>query len=393
MNNTAETIRLLNQTLTDFSKQTSEIFKKISGNKEEVEVVKPLYVNDKFKTEFKIPTVYRFNQQGMRYYCTVTDRSVLFYPSVTTIISKTTPMSYGLKAILAEKGMQGFNQFMKEKADYGTLLHILISDYLRSGNEKSSRHFDFDDIPGRVQLYVEENHINYSTIYWAWNLKKDLASLIQFIYDYNVEPIAIEAVGIYNDGTYHYAGALDLICYMTIKEKGFWGEVYKTGENKGQPKETFKEIRVKAIVDFKSGKSGFFEDYEVQLKMYGLMAEQSFGIKPDRLFNVAPKDWDTTPTYSIKDQTESIHHAKIPFMLGQYSVEWKEPKDILVIEGKVNGTGLQDAVKMIPASEFILRKIGKQSDKSETKATPEPKKVTEDVNAKDIFANIQSLIN
>lgn len=325
---------------------------------DEIETVRPMYVNPKFKSDFKLPSVYRFNQGGKRYYFTAENGEVMFYPSVTTIISNSTPMSYGLKKLLADKGFEGYYAYMREKADYGTLLHILISDYLSSGKERATRHFDFDTIRDRIADYVKEKRINFSVSGWEWSIKKDLASLIQFIYDYNVEPIAIEAVGVYNDGVFHYAGAIDLLCYMTIQEKGFYGETYKSGEKKGTPKESYQDRTVIAVVDFKSGKSGFFEDHEIQLHMYLKMAEQSFGLKPEKVYNVAPKDWTgDTPTYEVKDQTDSDAKRKIPYLLGQFSVDWQEPKDIQMINGQVNGSGLNDVVRLVSAKEYALAKV------------------------------------
>jgi hypothetical protein len=283
---------------------------------------------------------------------------VKFYASVTTIIDKTTPMPFGLKKLLGDMGVEGYYKFMRQKAGYGSLLHILFADYFKSGKTKEERTFDFDSIPGRVSLYVEEKHIDYDTDYWSWDLRKDLAALIKWAWDYDVEPIAVEISGIYNDGQFAFAGCLDLICNMTIQVKDYWGELYKSGEKKGEPKESYKDVRVSAIVDLKSGKSGFFTDHEIQLHMYKMIAEQSFGLKIDKLFNLAPKDWEDEPTYSLKDQTDSNEYKKIPFLLGAFNVDWAAPKDLLLINGKINGNGnMSDVCRHVPAAEFFFNKV------------------------------------
>jgi len=343
------------KTMGNANKVIDEFKAKLAGTQslQNLEEVEPVYANPAHTSAYNKQSVYRFNQNGQRYYFTMINGEVTFAPSVTTIISNSTPMSYGLKKILADKGMEGFNDYMREKADYGTLMHILIADYLSSGNSHDNRHFNFDTIEEKIAQFVKEKNIAYSTQYWQWQMKKDIASLIQFIIDYNVEPIAIELVGTWDNGEYRFAGAIDLLCLMNIREKGFWGEVYKSGERKGEPKESYQERRVKAIVDFKSGKSGFFEDHEIQLHMYKMIAQDALGFNVEKVFNVAPKDWiGATPTYDVKDQTNSTAAQKIPFLLGQFYVDWREPKDLQIISGTTNGQGLSEAVKLVPAKEY-----------------------------------------
>jgi hypothetical protein len=375
MSNQQETAVLLS-TLTQGLGGLLNSLKQVSAEqvmrKESVEVVKPFYKSDQFK--LNLPTMYRFNQAGHRYYFSIKepansffnhDELVTFYPSVTTIIENTTPMSFGLKKILADSGsIKEYNKFMNEKADYGTLLHILITEYLRSGDTPESREFEFGSVEEYKLNYIKEHNISYETNFWTESLKKDMASLIAFIHEHEVVPIAIEVTGTYVDtvedtqgnviGNHRFAGSIDLICEMSIEETGYWGEVYKSGDKKGQPKETKKTSRIKALVDWKSGKSGFFESHEIQLHMYKLMAEQSMGIKIDRVFNVAPKDWRDMPTFSLKDQTDSPAQSKIPYLLGQYFVDYDEPKSFKLIEGKVNGPGsLAKAIVNVSAATYL----------------------------------------
>ncbi len=371
----AQTQAQLQALIQNMLTQTAEVFKDDSDD--EIQSMTPEYINPAFEAKISFPKIYRFNQKGMRYYYTVdgipqliekpmesgekfTNASglVTFYPSVTTIIDKTMPTPYSIKKLIADLGMKGYYKMLREKASYGTLLHTLISDYLRSGNTKKERSFDFDTIKKRIELYTEEQKLDFDTAGWEWQIKKDLASLIQFIWDYNVDPISIEAVGFYKKDEHKYAGAVDLICEMDIEEKGFFGEVYKSGEKKGQPKETKQIRRTTAIVDFKSGKSGFFETHEIQLHMYKQMIQESLGIEAEKVFNVAPKDWHSAPTYSLKDQTDSTAAKKIPYLLNLFNLEWEEPKDFMRMSGKVNGTGAMDnLLKRQPAADYILNKM------------------------------------
>lgn len=373
--NTSKALSEMTNALKLFENQIGNIVKTIQPEERLIEVVEPFYVNPIFESKFKVPTIYRFNQHNNRHYFTVADfnpedtivpsKIITFFPSVTNIEDKTMPMSFGKQQIIGDLGLKGYHKMMREKAFYGTFIHILIADYLRSANHRDERWFDFDSIPGRVSLYVEEHNIDFETKDWVYNAKKDLASLIQFCIEYEVEPYAVEIIGTFNDGKYRFAGTLDLLCELTVSEKGFFGDTYVSGNRKGEPKETKQDKRVKALVDFKSGKSGFFTDYEVQLHMYKLIAEKSFGIKIDKLYNVAPYDWEREPTYSVKDQTESIQQFRIPFILGSYQVEWKDPKEILFISGKLNGAGMNEVVKWIPAADYVFSYVRKNfySDK------------------------------
>ncbi|MCU0414191.1 MAG: hypothetical protein MUE91_07310 [Ignavibacteriaceae bacterium] len=380
--NTSKALSEMTNALKLFENQIGNIVKTIQPEERLIEVIEPFYVNPAFKSTIKVPKVYRFNQHNNRHYLTVDDFNpedtiipknlVKFFPSVTNIIDKTMPTSFGKLKIIGELGLKGYYKFMRERAFYGTLIHILIADYLRSANSRHERWFEFDSIPGRVSLYIEEHNIDFDTTNWVYEVKKDLASLIQFCIDYEVEPIAVEIVGIYDDGKYRFGGALDLPCECSIPVKDFYGDVYQSGKNKGEPKETKQKQRLKALIDFKSGKHGFFPDHGVQLGMYDLIAEKSLGIKFDRLLNVAPYDWKDVPTYSTKDWTGTKLAKKIPHLLGAYNVDVEDSdssdeesnklkitKDILFISGKLNGAGMNEVVKWIPAADYVFNYVRK----------------------------------
>jgi len=327
-----------------------------------IEVIRPVYWSDKVT----IPTIYRFSQSGLRFYFDVKDDNpelspqVVFYGGCTTVIEKTTPTGYGLKKLIGELGISGFYKMMKEKAHYGTLLHLLIADYLRSSGNPDGRTFDFSSIPARTAAYMKDFKLDYDAQDWAWRVKKDLASLVQFCIDHEVEPLIIEGTGTYTDPenpNLRFAGTVDMVCRMKIREKGFWGEVYKSGERKGEAKESFKEVWITAAVDFKSGKAGFFEDHEIQLHMYKLIVEHSYGVLVDKVYNVAPADWINEPTYKLKDQSESTAALKIPYLLRLFDLDWQEPKDILVIDGMLNGDGLGSVCRYVSAKEWVLAKL------------------------------------
>ena len=137
------------------------------GAMENLQIVKPEFYSGKFKSAI----MYRFNQSGNRYYFTDDpNKDVTFYPSVTTIISNTMPMSYGLKEILGRLGVHGHNNFMREKALYGTLLHVEIGKYLKH------EYYDYDEIPNVINIFCNDNNIRFDARAWQYTLTSDMAS-------------------------------------------------------------------------------------------------------------------------------------------------------------------------------------------------------------------------
>jgi len=338
---------------------------KIKPITREFEETKPLFASPKFTAAFPLPVVHRFQQAGNRYYFTLGEDSVQFYPSVTSIINNTHPTSYGIKKLIGDKGLDGFYQYMQEKADYGTLLHILITEYLASGNNKEERTFNFDTIEEKLLAFAEENKTKYPTE-WVWNLKKDTAALIQFCIDYEVDPLLVETVVTCQNNGRPYAGAIDLLAEVTIEEKGFWGEVYKSGEKKGEPKETKRQVRKIALIDFKSGKSGFFPEHATQLHMYARALKESVGVEPQVLLNVAPKDWTIAPNYDVKDQTQTVNPDKIEHIVKLFYLDWNAPKDVIVIDGKLNGINLSENVRIVSAEKYILNKFKRAQNETQS---------------------------
>jgi hypothetical protein len=284
-------------------------------NLDNLEAVEPLKV---FTDAFNTPKMYRFNNKGLRYYF---DDEYQLFASVTSIIDAVHCDKY-VTVELVDKygGKDGYNRFMKERATYGTILHICLERYMMSG-QQGERSISTETIQNIINNNVEKANIEAKTCkWWAKDIKQDLGCIVKFLNEYNVRPLAIEYVGKAQiDGYGKYAGAIDLICTLDIKEKGFWGETYKTGADKGQPKETTKVRTVPAIVDFKSGRNGFYYSHALQLAMYrdivaGFQYEADGEIKTAsaediKLYNVAPNA--TGKTYKIKDQTHEISDEEI----------------------------------------------------------------------------------
>ena len=316
-----------------------------------VEKVEAEYFNDDALQEQPEP-VYRLDSNGHRYYYTFDEYGEpRFFVSVTTLIKQTLPTSPQLIKWIADIGYEESQRYAAERAAYGTFMHAQIAELLICGT------YNLDDIKGRLKMYIESEKIPGDFINYADSFKKDILAFAQFAKDTQMKPLAIELVLTNpNDG---YAGAIDLCAEITIEEKGYFGEVYKSGENEGKPKETKRKRRVRAIIDFKSGRKGFFPEHEVQLLAYKTMWNMHFEKYPvERVYNWSPKDWrGKTPTYNFKDQTDSKNALKLPYLVELARIE-DEKRDNTIIscdgiidlsrddfEGNITEISLQDVVK------------------------------------------------
>ncbi len=348
------------QSLLDFQqavKQMNETMTKITQG-----VQRPECLVERAEAHYEsaahvFPRVYRFFHSKERFYFThkANDAGapdVTFFPSCTTVIRNTTPTSFGILRIMQEHGSD-YDTWLRRKADYGTFLHFQFADYMRLQS------YDFDLVEARRLAFSEKERLEYDNTWWTAAAKRDLLGLIQFVRDYNVTPLFVEQPITYTlPSGERFGSVIDLVCEMDIEEAGFWGETYKSGEKKGEPKETKQTRRIIAAIDLKSGKSGFFDDHAIQLKMYQMALEQS-GFPVERIYNLAPSDWKETPSYKLKDQTEEVASETIALLLRLYFLRsYREPSPVMVIVGSVNGHELMnEIIRHVPAREYALRRV------------------------------------
>jgi hypothetical protein len=212
----------------------------------------------------------------------------------------------------------------------------------------------------KLTIFLTSKNIPLDRLSWADELKRDVLAFAQFMIDCNVKPLAIE-ICLYHP-TDGYAGAIDIVCELDIEEKGFFGEVYASGANKGNPKETKQVRRVRAIVDIKSGRKGFYESHEIQLQAYKEMwnihfpAEEGF-IDDIKLYNWSPKEWRSAPSYNLKDQTESRNAKKLPYLVSLAKIEDdKRTNMVTLINGSIDLVkGLGDNISEMTFNELIKK--------------------------------------
>lgn len=330
-------------------KKISELLKsRILADGIVVEYTDALYVD---LSAVKTPPrpLYRLDNRGYRYYYLLDDKGdPQFFTSVTTMIKNTMPTPPQLTKWLVEQG--GDEDEAKERMAYGTYFHAMCGKLLIEGK------FSLDDIERELLLFAIGEKIQYREE-WVPELKKDILSFAQFLIDHQVKPFGIEIL-LYHP-TDGYAGAIDLVAQLIVEEKGFLGEVYVSGANKGQPKETKREVMVNAIIDIKSGRKGFYESYELQLAAYREMWNIHYpNIPIDKIYNFSPKDWRSTPSYNFKDQTAAKSLKKLPMLVELNRIEEERKENmILSIDGIIDlKKGIADNIKEKSLTDLVKNK-------------------------------------
>ena len=295
--------------------------------------------------------VFQLNSDGHRYYYRFDESgTTVFYPSVTTLLKQVMPTPPALLDWMIANGKDGSVEKRDLAAAYGTFMHIQFETLI------INRRYDFDNVPSALLAYMEENNLPEKVFSeWLPKIRKDVLAFAQFARDYNVKPLAVE-IGLVHP-EYHYAGCVDLPCFMTDPKSG----------------KTFT-----AIVDFKSGRKGFYEEHELQLHLYREMWNVNYPDVPvARVFNFSPKDWRTKPTYNLKDQTDSVNAKKLPYLLALATIEdEKRDNTLTIVRGVLdldNGK-IADNVLTLSLAELIKTKTAQKDAPEQAAAVPEPAK-------------------
>lgn len=222
--------------------------------------------------------LYRYDKGADRYYYSFTEDGPKGYLSVTSFVGKSLGISRELYKWASGVGVEYANFYSKMRAAYGTQMHIEITEILKSGKG------DFDQISRNA--FMQANTLGYTTLAenWASDMVNDIASFVVFAKEKELDVIAAE-FPICSE-PYELAGCID--CVARVK---------------------FGKSKVNAIIDFKSGKKGFFESHEVQLHTYKTLWNDWYqDVFPvTHVFNWSPNNWKKEPTYKFKNQTNSSY--------------------------------------------------------------------------------------
>lgn len=297
----------------------------------------------------------RFNFRGKRFYYEFDSSQALsLYPSVTTVCGATMPKgSWYADYILKHGSKEAANAYMRERADAGTFLHMMIERLLIEGHlNLLADESEFFDI---FLEYAQSIGRNYKfVIQYITEIKKDLLSFAAFCHERELKPIAIELT--LKSDTLQTAGTLDLYAEITWRNK-----------------------RIRVIIDFKIGKKGFFNSHEAQLHILKGLFEENFpGEKVDMVFNWAGTDWKTEPNGKHKDQTKSIEAHCYPLYLAIFNTHYADvasQKLPPVIDGEITlGQPVDDCYYQLTVYEYLL-------EREKEYGLPLPEKVEE---AKDV---------
>ena len=312
-----------------------------------VEEIRAVYFN---ADALKEPAyrLFQLNSDGHRYYYRFNEAGEPeFYPSVTTLIKQVMPTPPALLDWMIANGKDGSVEKRDLAAAYGTFMHGQFETLI------INRRYDFDSVPAALLAYMERENLPEKVFAeWLPKVRKDVLAFAQFIKDYNVKPLAVE-IGLYHP-KYHYAGCLDLPCIMTDP---------KTGKS------------FTALVDFKSGRKGFYEEHELQLHLYKDAWNCWYESMPiTRVFNFSPKDWRNAPSYNLKDQTDSVNAKKLPYLLALATNEdEKRDNTLTIVRGvlDLDKGKISDNILNLSLAELIKTKAAEKDAPEQAAKAPE----------------------
>lgn len=241
------------------------------------EQVVPSYINKNYIREQE-KVIYRLDDYGKRYYYEFNeDGSPIFFKSVTTKISECVPLDKNI--IEWACNFINYDEYIKElnrRADYGTLIHILLEYIVLRGD------LEISYIEELAQEFVEENKLDVNV---QKELTRIIKTLIGFNYwysEYNIDPIAIEII--LSSKNIMLAGSLDLVAYATIK-----------GEKK------------LGLIDYKTSKQTY-TSHIIQLHIYRKLWNESYPENPiEFIANWLPNDFKNLNSKTGKPYKFKIH--------------------------------------------------------------------------------------
>lgn len=260
-----------------------------------------------------------------------------YYGSTTSVIDATQPTPYGILDFLKRLGEKA-DDYRDLRARYGTWLHINCVRLLIDGEIDLEAVVETMPDPG-LELEAQ----------------KDLLAFEAFRRQHQIHPLAIEAV--LKSDEFQVAGAVDLVALMRIGSGKGGNWIKADAGTQGVP--------VLGVVDYKSGKGGFYPKHGQQLRIYRAMVAEEWpdlgrvaveyfretgdeatrkmleGVEelPLRMFNWSPSDWKVAPSWSFKEwheETEADRSWRT--MIRLFNQQNEAPKPRLAIAGKITRT-------------------------------------------------------
>lgn len=305
-----------------------------------IEEVKALYFNSDALVAQPEP-VYKLDSSQAKFYYTFDKENYRpeYFMAVTTFLSKVMPVAPQIIEKMVDMGKHAFNSYKHERALYGTMMDIEFNKFM------ISRSYDMNTIPEVIREHHAKLGSQEPVENWIDEFNTDITAFAQWVYDYDVKPLAIGIMLVSRQ--LGIGGQLDLVCEMNA-------ECY----TEKTPLE--KRKRIRRQVDYKSGKSGFYESHVLQCKAYEYIWNENFPEYPlGGIANFAPKKWTKGPTYDFKDHTDNIVCNKLEHYIEIARIDNFGPKKSLkMFSGTLSlGSAVTEQFKIVDLDAFIAEKM------------------------------------
>lgn len=300
--------------------------------------VQPDYLDENFiRTQDQC--LYRFDSRdGRNYFDIDQENNLNIYPSTTTVIGRFHPTGVFLKQWMVDSfaSWKDYQAFMFDVSNYGTFMHIVLKDIVLGHD------VDISDLGLMVRIsdYLLSNDIDPARINrdeWIKKAKQDAIGIVQWIQDYEFIPIAVEMTIASRD--MRYAGTIDLVGIITDKEKKY-----------------------RVMIDYKTGRTGFFDEYPIQLEGYRRLWDEKYPeARIERTYNLGAKDYrlpigKTVTPYRFQRQDEdTILTGKWTIYLTMFQMEYDSfmPKPRTEIKDCIinNKTKVNEVIEMVDPIE------------------------------------------
>lgn len=266
--------------------------------------------------------IYRSKIHGNeRYYC---KENGSIYVGTTSWVKKVYPTSPHLINWMKTRSEEEINQILDDTSAYGTFFHAVADEFMVKG-----------EIDLKKITAIEEN-LGIMNPDWEKSLKMGLASLQQFVQDYEVEVISTEMI-LTTDEVFRRGCAIDLVCKMNFGKK-----------------------RVVALVDYKTGfiDESTYSTHAGQLYDNRRIFMDNFGENIDMVFNWSPNQWKKKPTYKLVNQTSPQSEDIYNHMLAVAAYQYRgKPKDVLHIPDQLKMDKIE--FEWLDAEDYVRDSISR----------------------------------
>jgi len=309
-------------------KEQAGLFETIDAEK-----VKELYFNEELiQPNYEL---FRLNTpKGRIYFRPLDENAKTFaYYGGTGNLTSEIPKDDNLIEWMAHKGVTEAKRYYYLRMLFGSLEHTLLAELCIMGE------IDLDSLPARLRnyfftqsFYCTEKELSDL----ATEAQKDVIGMMQWMIDHKAK-LAFVELPVYSDGE-GLATQIDIGAFIEI-EVG-------SGKN-------YKIEQCFALINYKSGKGGFFKEHRFQLEVerrifidcYPEFTEQDI-----RIFNLSGTNWRSTEwnrktrPYKFSEQTDKadIDRYNHYLELGKITRDERLAKPLNLIQGKV-GVGITPA--------------------------------------------------